>query len=262
MQDRRKKGVFWSTAGVLIVASVFAVGCIKLSGCDGQTAGGTGESPGLNGGPSSNDTDDTNTDDTHIGDDGPDGNDVPFPIAGAGKEPIPVPPRPERPPHEPKVILSDAHAKTCLVGVGDHMPAMVLSDVQGNDHELAKLYGEKLTLVVFWDIRHVLAEEQFKRLQRESVDPFTKFGVSVVAVNVGDDAQEVASLAGQFGVECPCLLDQDGTGFGAVAKGKFPRTYVLDAEGKILWFDIEYSHSTARELKNAILYFLRQGEDG
>ena len=33
---------------------------------------------------------------------------------------------------------------------------------------------------------------------------------------------------------------------------RMPRVYVLDADGKIVWFDIEYSQSTQRELKQAI----------
>ena len=37
--------------------------------------------------------------------------------------------------------------------------------------------------------------------------------------------------------------------------------YVFDKDGKILWFDIEFSQSTRRELGNALLYFLKQAEN-
>jgi hypothetical protein len=36
-----------------------------------------------------------------------------------------------------------------------------------------------------------------------------------------------------------------------------PRTYLLDSSGKILWFDLEYSRSTRRELNQAIRYVLK-----
>ena len=48
------------------------------------------------------------------------------------------------------------------------------------------------------------------------------------------------------------LLDTDGSLYSKVATQHQPRTYLLDADGKILWLDIEYSRSTARELSNAI----------
>ncbi len=31
-----------------------------------------------------------------------------------------------------------------------------------------------------------------------------------------------------------------------------PRTYLVDSQGKILWFDMEYSRSTRRDLRDAI----------
>jgi hypothetical protein len=31
-----------------------------------------------------------------------------------------------------------------------------------------------------------------------------------------------------------------------------PRTYLLDPTGKILWFDVEYSRSTRRDLSEAL----------
>jgi hypothetical protein len=52
------------------------------------------------------------------------------------------------------------------------------------------------------------------------------------------------------------LLDAEGKALDAVATEKLPRTYLLDASGQILWFDIEYSESTRRELKNAIVWHL------
>jgi hypothetical protein len=44
-----------------------------------------------------------------------------------------------------------------------------------------------------------------------------------------------------------------------VATEHLPRTYLLDAEGRILWFDLEYSRATARELINALHFFLENG---
>ena len=48
------------------------------------------------------------------------------------------------------------------------------------------------------------------------------------------------------------LLDSEGEALAKVATRRLPRTYLLDKKGKILWFDMEYSASTRRDLRDAI----------
>lgn len=160
----------------------------------------------------------------------------------------------------PSVVLSAGHAALCSVRVGDAMPTLTLVDVAAHDQALPDLFGRKLTVVVFWTLEHPYATEQFERLSAEVVGPYAEFGVNTVAINVGDPP-ELVQAAGQristgTSAAFPVLLDVDGTAFDRVATGKLPRTYLLDPAGRILWFDIEYSESTRRELKNAILWHL------
>ncbi len=269
MESRGKAGLIWSSCGLLILVILLGAGAVKLSGCSGSTPAVklTGPKHKNVRDPKSRDPknrDAKNRDATKVTGDSINST-IPdlFPADEVDpKEPVPIPDAPAEILFEPTVVLSESHRQTCLFTVGDDMPPMTLPNQQGEDQVLSKLYGEKLTVVVFWDIAHVYAEEQFLRLERETTSRFSEFGVSVVAINVGDKPAEVQSLAEQAENRCTCLLDQDGTAFGAVATGKLPRTYVLDAEGKVLWFDIEYSRSTERELKNAIYYFLRRGQEG
>jgi peroxiredoxin len=173
------------------------------------------------------------------------------------KEAVPVPAESTRDLHEPEVAMTEAHAKTCLVKVGDVFPELTLSDTGGSQTELSKLRGEKLTIVVFWNIKKTYAAEQFAQLQAEVSAVYSKFGVGVVAINVGDPPDTVAGLERKYENDFPCLLDPDGAAFKQVATDKLPRTYVLDAQGKILWFDLEYSQTTRYELKNAVYYYLK-----
>jgi hypothetical protein len=96
-------------------------------------------------------------------------------------------------------------------------------------------------------------------LGREVVDPFGPFGVNSVTVNVGDPAASVQAAGAQVGAAFPMLLDADGAALATVGANKLPRTYLLDPAGRILWFDIEYSESTRRHLRNAILWHLTRG---
>jgi peroxiredoxin len=158
--------------------------------------------------------------------------------------------------YQPVVVLSAQHAQSCLLKVGDDMPAATLQDLEGAARRLRDFYGDRLTLVVFWN--QETGREQFTRLDREITDEFAGSGLEVVAVNVGDSAEDVRQLAEEFDVSAARLLDENGDAFRRLATAKLPRTYLLDAAGKIVWFDIEYSRDMRRELRNAILYFLQR----
>ena len=233
---------------------------VLLTGCWG-TSSSDNVDPGFNETVSNDDNEGTSSSPTNtVGET----NLSPFPVNSEPqpKKAIPIPDAPAEPLHEPLVHLSDGHDKTCLVKVGDHMPELSLPDLNGDEKSLVDLYGEKLTVVVFWNSKNVYGAEQFMRLGAETVDRFSGFGVSVVAINVSDDFASVKTIANWAENRVLCLLDEDREALNKVATSKLPRTYVLDAEGKIIWFDIEYSLGTSRELRNALFYFLRKNDGG
>lgn len=291
----RSVGTDWKstrlTISVGLLAAAVSAGMIGLAGCSGDAGPGPGDpSPTTDAGPDSptpelvdagpitppgdtpllpNETPVTPTpEDASMPRDGgldlapPDDPSGSLPVLPATTPPE-VPAGPGIPPLEPgfvltkpKVVLSEGHQRLCAVGVGDTMPSVTLPDTAGNSQSLAQLFGQKLTVVVFWKLEHPFANEQFVRLGREVVDPFGAFGVNAVTINVGDSAAAVQAAGQQVAAAFPALLDADGAALATVGTDKLPRTYLLDPAGKILWFDIEYSESTRRELKNAILWHL------
>jgi peroxiredoxin len=222
--------------------------------------------------PADSQTGDENGDDRSGGEDTPkipedtvEAPDEPSPGNGddGGVEPVRLPadqdaapPLPDIEPTRPIVLLSVGHQQMCRVNVGDAMPALTLTDIHGNETSLAALYGAKLSVVLFWTADHPYAKEQFDRFEREIVKPYGQHGVATITINEGNSAEEVKAMAEQPAVEYPMLLDAEGTALSAVGTEKLPRTYLLDPSGRILWFDIEYSESTRRELKNAIVWHL------
>jgi peroxiredoxin len=172
-------------------------------------------------------------------------------------------PKPQQPPPPstiPKVALSGELRAACLVKVGDAMPEAELSDTAGKMHALDSLYGEKLTVVCLWTIgtphrsRSVnIAAQPLHDLMKEVVEPFGQKGVRVIGVNVGDTPAAVDKELSQAGVKFPTLLDPKGEYLAKLAKDKrMPRTFLLDAGGRILWFDIEYRRQSREELALAI----------
>jgi peroxiredoxin len=157
----------------------------------------------------------------------------------------------------PDVRMSEADRETCLVFVGDAMPEAELSDLGGQGHSLHGLFGKRLTVVCFWargqsEYAALRAGDLLDFLAKDIAEPFAPKGVQVIGVNEGDSAEVVGQLIAQAGVTFPNLLDPQGALFAQVATEKTPRTYLLDAEGKILWLDLEYSMTSRRDLRTAI----------
>jgi peroxiredoxin len=149
----------------------------------------------------------------------------------------------------PKVTMSKGHGALCKVKVGDTMPEMTLPPLTGGAPvKLSSLFGKKATVVVFWSPDRRMAHEQLADLGPDVVTPFSESGVAVVGIGVGASAAMFKAAKREF----PNLLDADGKAFAQVGSQKLPRTYLLDAEGKIIWFDIEYSMATRRELRQAL----------
>ena len=164
---------------------------------------------------------------------------------------------PPPPPTIPEVHLTEADQKTCLIGVDDAMPDAELVDLEGQKQALAGLRGEKLTLVFFWtrgssEFSAMGAQMALEDLEKDVHEPYADKGVEVVAVNEGDTPETVKETMDEAGITFAGLLDPDGALFAQVAKERLPRPYLLDAEGKILWFDLEYSEATRDNLMQAI----------
>lgn len=156
----------------------------------------------------------------------------------------------------PKITMSEAHAKTCRVQVGDAFPNLALGDLAGQQQDFAKLLGKQLTVVVFWRVGSPTSLEEVADVQRMILRRFAPQGVAAVGINVGDERQLAAELAKQAGASYPQLSDQDRQAFDQVATAHLPRTYLLDGAGKVVWFDLEYSRTTRRDLAAAVRYSL------
>ena len=148
----------------------------------------------------------------------------------------------------PTVQLSAAHAALCRVGVGDEMPAPRLPDLDGNERDPAELIGAKATVVVLWLGNRPMTRTLLADLGPDVVEPFGTKGVAVVGVATGQDVATTRKQLDEAKATYPVLLDPDGAAFALVGEKMLPRIYVLDAVGRIVWFDVEYSQATRREL--------------
>jgi peroxiredoxin len=181
------------------------------------------------------------------------------PSGGTGETPGPEntvakPPEPVVPPPPtiPKVNLTESLAATCLVKVGDAMPETELPAPDGTNVPLKSLFGQKATVLFFCNSKNEYSMGELADLTAMVVEPYSERGIRVVGIDVGDTPEVVAQQIEALGVKFPVLLDPNGEYFAKVASEKVTRTYLLDAAGSILWFDMEYSVTTRNLLGQAL----------
>lgn len=158
-------------------------------------------------------------------------------------------------PTMPKVLLTNRDQKLCKVKVGDPLPAFELPRLGGKENErvkLANVFGKRGTVVVFWKSDRRAARAELADLGPEVVEPFGKGGVEVVGVAVLESPETATQTLAKADAKFTNLIDADGRVFSQVGSECLPRTYVLDASGKIVWFDIAYSLATRRDLNTAL----------
>lgn len=182
--------------------------------------------------------------------------------ASAAQAEVPAPVEPP-PPSIPEVFLTEAQKTASRVAVGDTLPEGELPAVEGDPQPLRNRFGDSLTVLFFWksgqsatdQLREVAALED---LQNDVAVAFADRGVQVVAVNVGGEAEAVKQQLDDAGAKFPVLLDGDGAYFAKVATDFLPRVYLLDATGKILWFDLQWSSTARQSLLQGIDAALRE----
>lgn len=157
----------------------------------------------------------------------------------------------------PKVSLTDQFNATCLVKVGNELPEAELPGIDGNKVSLKSLYGESATVVFFWSIGPTTYAQQsiinaLGDMQKDFLEPYAAKDLKVVSINVGNKPEDAKKILETSGAKFPNLFDTDGNYFKSVATEKLPRVYLLDGSGKILWFDIDYTRATRRQLQTAL----------
>jgi len=148
----------------------------------------------------------------------------------------------------PRVLLSAGHSELCVVRVGEPFPTLSLPRLGGQMTELATLRGKQATVVLFWHPDRWMARTALVDMQRDIASHFLAKQVAVVGIAVLQTSDTVQAALNQAQATFPQLIDTDGQAFATVGTAAMPRLYVLDPDGKIVWFDIEYSEGTRREL--------------
>ncbi len=148
----------------------------------------------------------------------------------------------------PPVVLSAGHRKLCRVFVGDSLPPIELPQLGGASASVESLAGSKATVVLFWTADAWMSETALRDLQRDVATG----DVAVVGVAVRAPADAAQKSLAAAGAKFPQMIDAEGAALAQVGDDLLPRIYVIDAQRRVAWFDVEYSEATRRELQQTL----------
>ena len=135
-----------------------------------------------------------------------------------------------------------------LLDVGRQAPAFALPTPDGGTLSLDEVRrGKRATLVNFWFVNCVPCRREFPVLQKLYARLKDK-GFALVAINKGDSAAAIKSYFREEKLTLPVAMGGDGASgvFSSYSVVTYPVTYLLDADGKIIYRSAGFNEAGLR----------------
>jgi peroxiredoxin len=155
-------------------------------------------------------------------------------------------------PNVPPVFLSGGHAQLCRLLVGDEFPVIELPQLDAGPTKLSTFAGQKATVVLFWTPDQWMSRVALYDVAKNIAANARDSSIGVIGVVEHATPEEAKAAMEKAGAKFSQLLDADGAALAQVGTGASPRVYVIDANRRIAWFDLEYSEATRRELQQTL----------
>jgi len=128
-----------------------------------------------------------------------------------------------------------AGAEQTLTELPERPPApdFTLEDMDGNSHSLSDYRGQAV-IVNFWATWCPPCREEMPSMQR-GWEQVRDEDIALLAVNVGETADQIFVFTADYPVEFPLLLDRDGSVTDDWPVKGLPTTFVVDPEGRIVY---------------------------
>lgn len=152
----------------------------------------------------------------------------------------------------PPVQMTEQHRKLVHVKEGEPFPNLKLPRVADEPIEFNKLRGKAATVVVIWSDDHWMTQAALTDLAKDVPRLFGKKPVSMVGIAVNQTSEAAQATLAKHQVQFPHLVDADGEAVKQVTEAALPNIFAVGPDGKVAWFDIEYSEASRRELRQTI----------
>lgn len=155
-------------------------------------------------------------------------------------------------PQVPEVMLTARHRKMCALDVGQPFPNLKLPELAGQETLLAQHLGKRATVVLVWDNENWMTRAALSDLGRAAKGHFQGEAVAIVGLVAGQQPAAIKQTLAKTQAKFPHLVDTAGGTISQITRAVLPQVYVLDVNGAVVWFDIEYSEASRRELRQSI----------
>lgn len=118
------------------------------------------------------------------------------------------------------------------VEVGKKAPDFVLTDLNGEKHQLSDYEGEGV-LLNFWATWCKPCEKEMPFLNNQ-YQAYKNQGVHVIAVNVGESNVAVSDFAKRYDLQFPIVTDKDSQVMTAYGVDPLPITFLIDKQGNVV----------------------------
>ena len=136
--------------------------------------------------------------------------------------------------------------------VGQQMPAITVKDTAGNTFSLANLKG-KVVLVNFWATWCGPCTFEIPRLEKEVWQKYkSRPNFAMVAIAREQTPDEIMAFQKRSQFTYPIASDPQRSTYALFADYGIPRSYVVDADGKILFQTVGYCEGDFDQLKREI----------
>ena len=112
-------------------------------------------------------------------------------------------------------------------------PAFTLKDTEGKSVSLSDYRG-RVVVINFWATWCPSCRKEMPSLNRGAAW-LKKYGVELIAINVGEKPERVMKYLQQETIDFPILLDQDTEVANRWDAMRLPITYVVDKEGRLVF---------------------------
>ena len=119
-----------------------------------------------------------------------------------------------------------------LIQIGDAAPDFILTDLEGQTHQLSDYKGQGIFLN-FWGTWCKPCEKEMPYIENQ-YNKFKEKGVQTIAVNVGESKFQVENFVDEYNMSFPVVIDKQKDVQNAYTVGPLPTTLLIDPEGKII----------------------------
>ncbi|WP_144513306.1 MULTISPECIES: thiol-disulfide oxidoreductase ResA [Bacillaceae] len=121
--------------------------------------------------------------------------------------------------------------KNSVLQVGDEAPDFVLTDMNGEKHQLSDYRGQGVFLN-FWGTWCKPCEREFPLMDQQYHEVKDE-GLQILAVNIGESDFAVQKFIDRLGLTFPVLIDHNKSVMETYNINPLPTTFLVNPEGKI-----------------------------